>query len=288
MAIHVTPLDGMGAEITGVDIKDLSDSVFQTIRDTFADHGVIFFRDQDTTEADHIAFAERFGEININRFFAAHPEHPQIALVAKDVDQKDNIGGGWHTDHSYDHEPALGSVLVARELPESGGDTMFASMYTAYETLPDALKDKIEGRTAIHSGKHIFGEGPDSYYNSSDAGTHDDGTNRIGNSAVAELLKDPEHPMVIKHPLSGKKALYVNPAFTREVVGMGKQESEELLSELYTHVFTGNAFQHRFEWQPGSIAMWDNRSTWHWALNDYQGQRRVMHRITIEGCPLEA
>lgn len=288
MAISITPLDGMGAEITGVDIKDLSDGAFQAIRETFADHGVIFFRDQDTTEDDHIAFAERFGAININRFFAAHPDHPQIALVAKDVDQKDNIGGGWHTDHSYDHEPALGSVLVARELPDTGGDTMFASMYKAYDTLPDTLKSKVEGRTAIHSGKHIFGEGPDSYYNSSDAGTHQEGTSRIGNSAVAELLKDPEHPMVIKHPLSGKKALYVNPAFTREVVGLDKDESEQLLSDLYTHVFTGNAFQHRFKWQPGSIAMWDNRSTWHWALNDYQGQRRVMHRITIEGCPLEA
>lgn len=286
--MQITPLDGLGVEIDDVDIKTLSDAEFDTIRNAFAEHGVIFFRNQVTAENDHIAFAERFGDINVNRFFAAHPSYPQIALVAKEPDQKDNIGGGWHTDHSYDYEPALGSVLVARELPETGGDTMFASMYKAYETLPADLKNKIEGRSAIHSGKHIFGEGPDSYYNTSDAGTHDDGTNRIGNAAVAEALADPEHPIVISHPLSGKKALYVNPAFTREIVGMSKDESDETLAELYAHVFKGNAFHHRFQWQPGSIAMWDNRSTWHWALNDYQGQRRVMHRITIEGCPLAA
>lgn len=286
--MQITAVDGLGAEITEVDIKSLSAAELAAIKAAFAEHGVIFFRDQETSETDHIAFAERFGDININRFFAAHPDYPQIALVAKDADQKDNIGGGWHTDHSYDHEPALGSVLVARELPDSGGDTKFASMYKAYETLPEDLKSRIEGRTAIHSGKHVFGEGPDSYYKSSDAGDHDEGTGRIGNADVADTLVDPEHPIVITHPLSGKKALYVNPAFTREVVGMDKAESDALLAELYTHVFSGRDFHHRFKWQPGSIAMWDNRSTWHWALNDYQGQRRIMHRITIEGCALDA
>lgn len=286
MGLTVTPIQGVGAEITGIDIKSLTDGEFAAIRKAFADHGVIFFRDQETTETDHIAFAERWGEINVNRFFAAHPDYPQIAMVAKEPDQTDNIGGGWHTDHSYDHEPALGSVLVARDLPASGGDTMFASMYSAYETLPDELKEKVAGRIALHSGKHIFGEGPDSYYKTSDAGDHEEGTSRIGNAAVAELLKDPEHPIVITHPLSGKKALYVNPAFTRSVVGADKNESDELLSDLYTHVFRGNAFHTRFEWKPGSIAMWDNRSTWHWAMNDYHGQRRIMHRITIEGCAL--
>ena len=286
--MQITAVDGLGAEITGVDIKSLSAAELAAIKAAFAEHGVIFFRDQETSETDHIAFAEHFGEINVNRFFAAHPDYPQIALVAKDADQKDNIGGGWHTDHSYDLEPALGSVLVARELPDSGGDTKFASMYKAYESLPEDLKTRIEGRTAIHSGKHVFGEGPDSYYQTSDAGEHEEGTGRIGNADVADTLVDPEHPIVITHPLSGKKALYVNPAFTREVVGMDKAESDALLSELYTHVFTGRDFHHRFQWQPGSIAMWDNRSTWHWALNDYQGQRRIMHRITIEGCALDA
>ena len=281
MALTITPTQGVGVEITGIDLKTLSAGEFEAIQDAFAEHGVIFFRDQDTTEDDHIAFAERFGDINVNRFFAAHPDYPQIALVAKEPDQTDNIGGGWHTDHSYDEEPALGSVLVARELPPKGGDTMFASMYKAYETLPDELKAEIDDRKAVHSGRHIFGEGPDTYYRQTDAGT-----GRIGNAAVAEMLKDPVHPVVIKHPLSGKKALYVNPAFTVSFEGESREESEALMSKLYAHVMGGNDFHTRFEWKPGSIAMWDNRSTWHWALNDYQGHRRIMHRITIEGCPL--
>ncbi len=281
MALTITPTQGVGVEITGIDLKTLSAGEFEAIQDAFAEHGVIFFRDQDTTEDDHIAFAERFGDINVNRFFAAHPDYPQIALVAKEPDQTDNIGGGWHTDHSYDEEPALGSVLVARELPPKGGDTMFASMYKAYETLPDELKAEIDDRKAVHSGRHIFGEGPDTYYRQTDAGT-----GRIGNAAVAEMLKDPVHPVVIKHPLSGKKALYVNPAFTVSFEGESREESEALMSKLYAHVMGGNEFHTRFEWKPGSIAMWDNRSTWHWALNDYQGHRRIMHRITIEGCPL--
>lgn len=286
MSLHIQSLDGVGAEITGIDIRNLAPGDFDAIQASFAEHGVVFFRDQHTTEADHIAFAERWGEININRFFAAHPEYPQIAMVAKEPDQTGNIGGGWHTDHSYDLEPALGSVLVARVLPETGGDTMFASMYKAYETLPEALKTEIDGLKALHSGKHIFGEGAEAYYKQGDIGSGEQGSGRIGNAAAADVLDDPIHPVVITHPLSGKKALYVNPAFTREIVGYDKAESDALLEKLYTHVIQSKDLHHRFEWAPGSIAMWDNRSTWHWALNDYQGQRRIMHRITIEGCAL--
>ncbi|MEZ5952737.1 MAG: TauD/TfdA family dioxygenase [Hyphomonas sp.] len=278
--MHIETLPGVGAEITGVDLKHLSADEFATIRQAYADHGVIFFRDQDLSEADHIAFAERWAPINVNRFFAAHPDHPQIALVAKEKEQKDNIGGGWHTDHSYDVEPAMGSILVARELPESGGDTMFASMYRAYETLDDATKKEIEGLSAVHSAKHIFGSGAGTYYNTTDAGG-----NRIGNTSAADVLADVTHPLVITHPLSGKKALYVNPAFTVKVVGRTDEQSKDLLSRLYAHAMS-REFAYRFQWRPGSVAFWDNRSTWHWALNDYHGQRRIMHRITLEGCAL--
>lgn len=279
--LEIRPCEGVGVEILGVDLKNLTAPEEAEIRAAFANQGVIFFRDQTLSEDDHIAFAEKFGEININRFFAAHPDHPQIAMVAKDVEDKDNIGGGWHTDHSYDVEPALGSVLVARELPENGGDTRFASMYIAYETLPDDLKQQIEGRRAIHSVQHIFGTKEDSYYQQSDAGQE----TRIGNASTADTLKDVTHPIVITHPLSGKKALYVNPAFTVGIEGMSDEDGNALLNQLYAHTMSnGNVTQ--FKWEPGSIAFWDNRSTWHWALNDYHGQRRVMHRITIEGCPL--
>ena len=278
--MQIETLPGVGAEITGVDLKNLTDAEFDAIRQAYAGHGVIFFREQDLSEDDHIAFAERWAPINVNRFFAAHPDYPQIAMVAKEKDQKDNIGGGWHTDHSYDVEPAMGSILVARELPESGGDTMFASMYRAWETLDEATKKEIEGLQAVHSARHVFGSGENTYYKTTDAGG-----NRIGNAAAADVLTDVTHPIVITHPLSGKKALYVNPAFTVKMVGKSDEASKDLLMRLYAHALD-KANTYRFQWQPGSIAFWDNRSTWHWALNDYHGQRRIMHRITLEGCAL--
>ncbi|MAN75432.1 MAG: taurine dioxygenase [Henriciella sp.] len=275
--MDIRPLEGVGAEITGVDLKALSRAEETAIRDAFAEQGVIFFRDQSLSEEDHIAFAQRFGQINVNRFFAAHPDYPQIAMVAKDVGDTDNIGGGWHTDHSYDEIPALGSVLVARELPKTGGDTRFASMYRAYETLPDELKRAVEGKRAIHSARHIFGGQDDSYYSQSDAGR-----GRIGNADAVETLSDVAHPLIITHPLSGKKALFVNPAFTIGIDGMDEAGGKALLQKLFAHAMR-EEHTCRFKWEPGSVAFWDNRSTWHWALNDYQGQRRVMHRITIEG-----
>ena len=278
--IEIVPLEGCGAELRGVDLREMDEPTLAAVKAAFAEHGVVFFRDQSLSEDDHIALAERFGPINVNRFFAAHPQHPEIAMVAKEPDQKDNIGGGWHTDHSYDLEPALGSILVARILPETGGDTWFASMYAAYSSLDEETKAEIESLSAVHSGRHIFGEGPETYYKSTDAGG-----GRIGNAAVADKLADVVHPVVITHPLSGRKALYVNPAFTVRFDGMSKEDSQPLLTKLYTHCFQGD-FHHRFKWEPGSVAFWDNRSTWHWALNDYQGQRRIMHRITIEGCAL--
>lgn len=278
--MQVTSLPGAGAEITGVDIRKLSPGEFKTVQKAYADHGVIFFRDQSLSEDDHIAFARRWGPININRFFLAHDQYPEIALVLKEKEQKTNIGGGWHTDHSYDAEPAMGSVLVARQLPDEGGDTWFASMYSAYETLDEATKAEIAGLRAVHSAKHIFGSQAENYYKANaDTGA------RIGNAAAADVLEDVIHPVVITHPLSGRKALYVNPAFTTAIQGYSKEASDALLNRLYAHAMKPE-HAYRFKWRPGSVAFWDNRSTWHWAMNDYHGERRLMHRITIEGCGL--
>jgi taurine dioxygenase len=283
MTMEICPLEGVGAEICGVDLaRGLSDLEFATVRAAFAQHGVIFFRDQFITESQHIAFARRWAPININRFFAAHPDHPEIALVSKERDQRDNIGGGWHTDHSYDHIPAMGSILVARELPESGGNTLFASMYAAYDALSEGFQRMLCSLNAVHSARHIFGEAASTHYQQSDArGT------RVGNSAAAEQLQDPVHPVVIQHPLSGKKALYVNPAFTTRFAGWTEEESRPLLMQIYAHCMKPE-FVHEFVWRPGSIAFWDNRATWHFARNDYHGQRREMHRITVEGEALYA
>jgi taurine dioxygenase len=274
--IEVVPVSGgVGVEVHNVDIKSGIDSgTFDELRAAFVEHGLIFLRDQDITPDEHIAFAERWGEININRFFPRLDGYDQIATVTKEPDQTTNIGGGWHTDHSYDHVPAMGSILIARETPPVGGDTLFACMYTAYDTLSDGLKQTLEDMKAVHSSRHIFGE-QSSY--------RDTMKDRFSNPEDA--TQDAVHPVVITHPESGRKALYVNPGFTLHFDGWTATESKPLLDYLYAHAVQ---LEHttRFQWAPGSIAFWDNRCTWHYALNDYHGTRREMHRITIEGSPI--
>src|SRR5712692_12046803 len=157
--IRVEPISSkVGAEIAGVDLAEpLADDVFAEIRRAFGKHGVVFFHDQRLMPEQHVAFAERFAPIDINRFFAAVTGYPMIAEVRKEPEQTRNIGGGWHTDHSYDEAPALGSMLYARKVPTTGGDTLFAGMYAAYEALSDGLKATLEGLKAWHSSRHVFG-----------------------------------------------------------------------------------------------------------------------------------
>lgn len=275
--IEARPTSGaVGAEILGVDLsRSLEDSDVEELRAAFNEYGVIFFREQNLSPEQHIAFAERFGQININRFFKAAPGYPQIAEVRKEPDQKSNIGGGWHTDHSYDQVPALGSILLAREVPPFGGDTLFASMSHAYEALSDGLKRTLEQLRAVHSSRHVFGAASKYVKNSDD---------RLGNADNA--TQDASHPVVMRHPETGRKTLYVNPGFTLHFEGWTVAESKPLLDFLYAHAARPE-FQTRFRWREGSIAFWDNRATWHFAINDYHGERRLMHRITLEGVPLE-
>ena len=272
--LEVRPLDGAGAEILGVDITQLTTGEWDQVQAAFAAFGVVFFRDQIVTESEHIEFARRWGQLNVNRFFAAHQRFPEIALVVKNPDDANNIGSTWHADHSYDTEPALGSVLVARELPTSGGDTLFCSMYAAYDALSSTTQRELEGLTALHSAQHVFG-----------TASHSEGEYRMRNAAVADGLKMAAHPVVIRHPISGRKALFVNPTFTVGIDGVGEVEALALLNQIYEHC-QRDEFIGRFCWEPGSVALWDNRAVWHFALNDYPGQRRIMHRITIDGCEL--
>lgn len=279
MAMEIQPLPGVGAEIAGVDLaRDLPDADFAAIRAAYAEHGVIFFRDQMISEAQHIAFARRWAPININRFLTPHPKHPEIAVLSKEPDQQENIGGAWHTDHSYDQVPAMGSILVARELPPQGGNTLFASMYAAYDGLSESMQRRLSELSAVHSARHIFGKDADYGKARGD---------RIGNAELAEQLQDAVHPIVITHPLSGKKALYVNSAYTIRIEALPEDDSRALLAELFAHCVRPE-YVHEFVWRPGSVAFWDNRSTWHWAKNDYHGHRREMHRITLGGEPLLA
>ena len=274
--ISVTPTSGaLGAVISGVDLSaPVEAAAIGEMRAALNEHGVIFFHGQNIAPEKHIAFAEKFGAININRFFKTAPGYPQIAEVRKEPEQKTNIGGGWHTDHSYDQIPALGSMLLAREVPARGGDTLFASMSLAYEAFSPGLKKTLEGLRAVHSSRHVFGPKSPNATERAD---------RLGNTELA--TQDAVHPVVIRHPENGRKTLYVNAGFTTHIEGWTEAESKPFLEMLYAHARRPE-FQCRFQWHEGSIAFWDNRATWHYAANDYHGERRLMHRITIEGCAL--
>ena len=275
--INVKPLSGnIGTEIDGVNLKKITKEQFKEIKIVFGKYGVIFFRNQNLSPEEEIIFAELWGEININRFFTNLEGYPKIALVSKEPDQKKNIGGAWHTDHTYDLEPAMGSILFAHQVPKKGGDTLFSSMYAAYETLSDGLKDTLKNLHGRHSSRHVFG--------TSRAERNDDTVGRIINSDKAK--QDAIHPVVITHPQTGRKALFVNPTFTLGFDGWSDEESKPLLKYLYSHA-TKPEFTCRFKWEEGSVAFWDNRSTWHLAVNDYHGERRLMHRITINGTGLK-
>lgn len=263
-----------GALVSDVQLADAGAIEIEAMHDALAEYGVLFFRDQQLAPEDHIAFARRFGDIVLNKFFGAVDDQPEIAEVRKEADQMMNIGGGWHTDHSYDAEPALGSILVARELPDAGGDTQFANLHRAWAALPDEVKAQISGLIALHSNAHIYGK--DGLYAKTDLGKFLKGAEDVGHA---------EQPVVIAHPRSGKPVLYVNPGHTIQIQDMEEKESRTLLMDLYQHVMR-DEFTCSFDWQPGSVAIWDNRMTWHLANNDYHGQRRLMHRITIAGGPL--
>ena len=276
--MEVRPISGaLGAEILGVDFAaGVDDETFDRIRTTFHENGIIVIRDQDLTPEQHVAAARRFGRINVNRFFTAVDGHPEVAEVRKEPHQKRNIGNKWHTDHSYDDAPALGSMIYALEVPPVGGDTMFANMGLAWETLSDGMKDMLSKLRAVHSSRHVFGPG----YKA-----NPDVADRFRNPEQA--VQDAVHPVVIRHPATGRKVLYVNPTFTVRFDGWTEEESKPLLDYLYTHA-SKPEFSCRVQWREGSLGLWDNRATWHLALNDYPGHRRLMHRVTIEGAPLSA
>lgn len=261
--MDIAKLTGLiGAEITNANLGDPSD--LASIHSAFADHSVLVIRDQYIQPEDLIAFAQSFGQINVNRFFKAHPGHPQIALVVKEPDQTGAIGEVWHTDHAYDQIPALGSILHGLEIPPYGGDTVFVSMGAAYDALSDKMKQLLTGLTAHHASQHVFG----------------------ANAKPGTSFPVAHQPMVIKHPLSGRSCLFVNPQFTTHIDGMNANESDAILKMLYAHCIDRPEFHCRVRWQPGTITLWDNRATWHKAINDYHGHRRYMHRITVEGVAL--
>ncbi len=261
----VTPV--IGAEIFGVDLsKPLSNHQFDEIHDAFARNCVIFFRDQNLTVDQHKDFGRRFGKLHV------HPNapqeikgHPEILVIKADENSKHVAGEEWHSDVSCDEEPPLGSILYMQVVPpDGGGDTMFSNMYAAYDALSQPMKTMLEGLTAFHDSAKAH------RYRAK-------ATDRAD-----KAFPRSEHPVIRTHPVTGKKALFVNRGFTTYIPQLKRNESDALLEMLYRHCETPE-FMCRFNWKPGSIAFWDNRSAQHHALFDYFPHKRYGMRVTICG-----
>ena len=274
-AFNLSPVAGaLGAEISGVDLATpLGEAAIAEIRQALLDHLVIFFHDQHLTPEQHLAFGRRFGYLNIHDFVDGTPDYPEIIEVRKEEHDTQNFGGAWHSDVTYLEEPALGSILYAREVPAFGGDTVFADMYVAYDALSEGMKRMLGGMTAVHSARRPYG--PRSNYFAEGQRSM---KIRLSNTAEAEVA----HPVVRTHPETGRKALFVNSVFTIRFTDTTEEESAPLLNFLHRHA-TQPEFTCRFRWQRNAIAFWDNRCVQHYAINDYHGQRRVMHRVTVNG-----
>jgi alpha-ketoglutarate-dependent taurine dioxygenase len=256
----------IGAELSGLDLTtDLPDEVVAEVRQALLDYKVVFFRDQPLTAAQHIAFARRFGDLEVHPFIPANDEHPELVRLAKSPE----VGGyenGWHSDVTWRAEPSMGSILRAVEVPPSGGDTLFADMYAAYEGLDDATCAEIDGLVAVHDYSQVFGAFiPEEK-----------------KAAMRELYPLVEHPVVRTHPETGRKLLFLNRFFGQRIVGMPEDESRALIDRLCRRAEIVE-YQCRFRWAPGSIAFWDNRAVQHYASSDYWPARRVMERATVIG-----
>lgn len=265
----------MGAEISGVDLTaELSDEQFGEIRSALFHYGMIGFRNQKLSFEDHNRFAKRFGTLEVHPIINGMEAHPEIIRVHKPAGQKATFGTDWHSDNSFFERPSLGSILYGEIIPPVGGDTMFSNQQLAYQQLSDGLKATLETLIAVHSAEAAY-TSPTALEKYDGAGPITYKRDKIINEAV-------EHPVVIKHPVTGKKALYVNPLFTSHFKGWSVGESRPLIDYLCQHAVRID-FQCRFQWENDTVAMWDNRIVQHAALNDYEDYERLIYRITVNG-----
>ena len=262
--IEVSPLTGrIGAEIFGIDLtQPLSNRQLEEIHDSFTEHQVIFFRDQKIDHESHQRLALHFGEL-IAPFGSSVPGYPGIGRNHTDENSDHVAGDMWHTDHSCDEIPPMGTILYMHTVPPNGGDTLFASMYAAYDALSDRMKAHLEGLTAEHDGPQVYAR----YY---------------GREKTTGKYPINSHPVVAVHPASKKKYLYVNEQYTTRINELSPRESSTLLRYLFEHCADA-AFHVRFRWRPHSIAFWDNRCTQHYAIWDYFPQKRSGFKVVISG-----
>ena len=262
----------LGAEISGVDLKDTSLKNFEIINNLLLEHKVIFFRRQNITPEEQLTLASRFGPIEQHAYVKGLDDYPEIVRIIKKPDEKNQWGENWHSDVSYNVKPTKAVILKSIKIPPVGGDTMFANMELAWETLDESIKEKIKNKKAIHSslGAKFFIE---DYKAMESNGNYDEYSN--------------EHPIVRTHPETRKKILFVNWTYTKKIIGMDKKESDEILNEIFKHQARLD-FTCRFQWTENAIAIWDNRSVQHYAIADFfpgrgLGYERIMDRIAIKG-----
>ena len=261
---HQAPF--IGSFITGLDLRrEQPQEVIDALRATLIERKVIFFREQHLSQVQHIEFSKRFGDLEVHPVTPKDQEHQEILRIVHDQDSR-GVENNWHSDVTWRPEPSLGSLLRAIEVPEIGGDTMFANMEMAYDDLSDTIKEKVTGRTASHDFMRAFAK-------------------RIPKEKHEEFrAKTPiqHHPVIRTHPESGRPSIYVNIGFTTHIDDMDKDESHALIDILQRQASRGE-YQVRLKWEPGTIAFWDNRSSQHYAISDYWPARREMERVTVAG-----
>ena len=274
--MRIEPLTcALGAELIGVDLAHAirNDDLFGEIKAALLRYRVLFLRDQLFSRADHVAFASRFGKLENHPVAPCHPEHPGLVQIYKNPESPiDRYENAWHTDATWRDEPPMGCVLRCVECPPVGGDTMWANMVLAYESLSDVMQAFLGGLKAIHDYSHAY----DTYF------AH---LKERPPLTAEQRAKTPpvEHPMVRTHPVTGRKALYVNPGFTTGIAGMPREDSQPILDFLFRHS-TRPEFISRHTWRVNDMIFWDNRGTMHYALADYDfSVRRHMHRTTVAG-----
>ncbi len=273
--INVRPIAGaLGAEIGGVNMAEpMGNQVFQEVHDALMEHQVIFLRDQHVSPGEHVAFARQFGTLHVHPYAPSLDDHPEV-LILKSSKENRSSASAWHSDVTFQEEPPMGSILLARQVPDHGGDTMWANMYAAYEALSDRMKHYLDGMTALNTaGRAAFEKAYDKQVT--------DGRKQEIH-ADRNSLAPAEHPVVRTHPVTGRKALYVNSIFTQKLVGVSGKESKAILEFLFDHLKRPE-FTCRFRWEKGSVAFWDNRCTQHYAIADYGDATREMHRVTVNG-----
>ncbi len=276
-SLTVQPVSGaLGAEVGGVDLaRPLDDETLGEIRGALLDHAVVFFRDQELTPEALIEFARRFGELDVHPIVESMEGYPELVRAWKPAGESASFGTGWHSDNSFFERPSMGTVLWGMTIPPHGGDTLFASMEKAYDALSEELKSWLDGLSAVHSAAIAY-----------DPKTTGEAKYR-GEAAInyrfsETIYEEVEHPVVRRHPETGRLSIFVNQMFTQRLVGLNRTESDAILAFLFEHC-TRPDVTCRFRWREGSLAFWDNRCVQHYALDDYQQFERLMHRVTIHG-----